>query len=190
MKKQLGPKPMILPMPVLLVGTYGEDGTANAMACAWTAVCSHKPLCVGIAVRQSRLTYANLEKKKAFTLNVPNTSQAASVDYLGTVSGAKQPDKLSIANLQTEKGTKVDAPLITSCPVNLECSLVNRMELGSHTWFVGEVMETHVDEAAISPTGDLDISALDPLVFIIPTSQYHALGGKVADAFKKSTAPA
>jgi flavin reductase (DIM6/NTAB) family NADH-FMN oxidoreductase RutF len=184
MKKQLGPKPMILPMPALLVGTYGEDGTPNAMTAAWTAVCCHKPLCVGVAIRHNRLTYANLQKKKAFTLNVPNTSQATSVDYLGTVSGADQPDKISIANLETEKGMKVDAPLITSCPANLECILVDRMVLGSHSWFVGEVMETHVDEAAISTTGGLDIIALDPLVFIPTISQYHALGGKVADAFK------
>jgi flavin reductase (DIM6/NTAB) family NADH-FMN oxidoreductase RutF len=144
---------------------------------------------VGVAIRPVRLTYAHLQKKKVFTLNVPNTSQADIVDYLGTVSGARQPDKLSIAKLQTEKGTKVDAPLITSCPVNLECTLVDRMVLGTHTWFIGEVVETHVDEAVLSTTGDLDITALDPLVFIITNSQYHALGSKVDDAFKNSKAP-
>lgn len=184
MKKQLGPKPMILPMPALLVGTYGEDGTPNAMTAAWTAVCCHKPLCVGVAIRHNRLTYVNLQKKKAFTLNVAKASQARSVDYLGTVSGADQPNKIAIAGLQTEKGLKVDAPIISSCPVNLECALVDRMALGSHSWFVGEVMETHVDEAAMLETGALDIAALDPLVFIPTLSQYHALGDKVADAFK------
>ena len=35
MKKNLGTKPFIMPMPVLIIGTYNEDGSANAMNAAW-----------------------------------------------------------------------------------------------------------------------------------------------------------
>ncbi len=182
MKKKLGPQPIILPMPALLVGTYSNNGTPNAMTAAWTSVCCHKPVCVGVAVRHNRLTFTNLQEKKAFTLNVPNTSQATEVDYLGIVSGAKEADKLAIAGIETVKGEKVDAPILTSCPVNLECRLIDRMDIGTHSWFVGEVLEVHVDEEFVQESGALDIPALDPMIYITSASQYHALGKPIAKA--------
>lgn len=33
--KSFGPKPWVLPQPVLIIGTYNEDGTPNAMNAAW-----------------------------------------------------------------------------------------------------------------------------------------------------------
>ena len=33
--KSFSPKPWIAPQPVLIIGTYNEDGTANAMNAAW-----------------------------------------------------------------------------------------------------------------------------------------------------------
>lgn len=33
--KTLGPKPWVLPQPVLVIGTYDKDGTPNAMNAAW-----------------------------------------------------------------------------------------------------------------------------------------------------------
>ena len=179
MKNQLGPKPMILPMPALLVGTYGEDGTTNAMTAAWTAVCCHKPLCVGVAVRHNRLTYANLQKKKAFTLNVPKASQAASVDYLGTISGTDEPNKISIAGLETEKAQKVDAPIITSCPVNLECRVIKEFSIQHRQVFVGEVVQTHVSKALVREadgrTQIADLTQLDPIIYALD-NRYYRIG--------------
>ena len=60
MKKQLDPQPLLFPMPALLVGTYGENRTPDAMTAAWAGVCCSKPVCMGVAIRDTRLTYANL----------------------------------------------------------------------------------------------------------------------------------
>ena len=38
MRKDFGAKPMLYPMPVLIIGTYGEDGTPNAMNAAWGGI--------------------------------------------------------------------------------------------------------------------------------------------------------
>lgn len=35
MKKNFGAKPMLYPMPVLIIGTYDEKGVPNAMNAAW-----------------------------------------------------------------------------------------------------------------------------------------------------------
>jgi len=183
MKKKLGPKTFLFPMPALLVGTYNDDGTANAMTAAWTGICCFEPPCAGVAVRKPRLTYANIEKRKAFTLNVPSTSQASAVDYVGMVSGKTEPKKLDIAKLKVEKASKIDAPLIVSCPLNLECRLVSTTVLGSHAWFAGEILEVHVDEHCLKGN-DIDIFKLDPLIYITSVSKYHAIGKEVAQAYK------
>ena len=183
MKVKLGAKPLIAPMPALLVGSYSDDGTANAMTAAWAAVCCHNPVAVGVAVRQSRKTYANIHGKKAFTLNVPSTSLAEAVDYLGIVSGSNEPHKLEVARLETEKASSVDAPIVKPCPINIECRLTSTTELGSHTWFVGEVIEVQVSSEVLDSSGAIDSKSLDPLVYLTTDSQYHAVGEAVGKAF-------
>ncbi len=183
MKKQLGGQSLIFPMPALLVGTHNEDGTANAMTAAWAAVCCHKPVCVGVAVRDNRHTFTNITRTKAFTLNVPNTSQVTEVDYLGIVSGAKEPDKLAIAGIEATKGSVVDAPVLVSCPVNLECKLVDQVKIGTHTWFVGEVLESHVDESLVTENGIVDVDALDPLIYATSKGEYRSIGKPVGKAY-------
>ena len=183
MKKKLGPRPILFPMPAVLVGTYGEDGTPNAMTAAWAGVCCAEPPCAGVAVRRERLTHRNIGQKRAFTLNVPPARLAEKVDYLGLVSGEREPGKLKKAGIDCETGSKVDAPVLLACPVNLECRLLQAVDLGSHTFFIGEVMETTVDEKIVRPDGKLDLAALDPLVFCPLNRAYHRLGGEVGLAF-------
>ena len=38
MKKNYGNKNWMFPMPVLMIGTYGEDGTPNVMNAAWGGI--------------------------------------------------------------------------------------------------------------------------------------------------------
>lgn len=38
MRKNFGSNPFMYPMPVLIIGSYNEDGTANAMNAAWGGI--------------------------------------------------------------------------------------------------------------------------------------------------------
>jgi flavin reductase (DIM6/NTAB) family NADH-FMN oxidoreductase RutF len=184
MKKQLGASPVVFPLPAVLVATYDEDGTPNAMTAAWAASCCHDPPCVGVAVRGNRLTHENISQRRAFTINVPSTDLAAEVDYLGIVSGKRQPDKLAHIGFETERCPTADAPLITSCPVAVECELFKQLEIGTHTWFVGRVLEVHVDEHVLAEDGTIDVARLDPLAYATSAGAYHALGQAVGRAYR------
>ncbi len=184
-KKKLKPSNMILPLPTLLVGTYNEDKSPNAMAAAWTAPCSQKPVCVGFAVRHSRKTWQNVQRTGAFTLNVPKASQAASVDFLGIVSGYDEPGKVARAGFEVAQAEEVDAPVIIDCPVVLECAVKKIVDLGSHLWVVGEVRCVLVDEDLMSEDGKLDAQACDPIVYETTNHNYHRLGPAVARAFSE-----
>jgi flavin reductase (DIM6/NTAB) family NADH-FMN oxidoreductase RutF len=170
-------------MPALLVGTYCEDGTPNAMTAAWTGVCCQKPVCVGVAVRHNRFTYTNIERKMAFTLAVPSTDQVVAVDYLGMVSGKNEPGKVEIAGLASTKSDEVDAPILTDCPVNLACKLIEKVALGTHYWCIGEVMAVHVRDDLIGEDGNFNPDRVDPLVYITQASQYRSLGKVVGQAY-------
>jgi len=184
MKKQLGASPVVFPLPAVLVATYGANDTPNAMTAAWAASCCHDPPCVGVAIRENRLTFANIEARGAFTLNVPDTRLAAEVDYLGIVSGKRQPDKLTRIGLETEPCPTADAPLISACPVAVECEVFKRLEIGTHTWFVGRVLEVHVDERVLADDGTIDVARLDPLAYATSAGAYHALGEPVGRAYR------
>ncbi len=182
--KQLGPKPMVFPLPALLVATYSPDGTPNAMTAAWAASCCHDPPCVGVAVRENRLTYANILAREAFTLSIPPTSLAREVDYLGITSGKREPDKLRHLGLETVDAPTAKTPLLTACGVNVECRLHSQLAIGTHTWFVGEVLDVHADERCLREDGSIDLEALDPLAYAISSRRYHAMGGPVGPAFE------
>ena len=62
MKQSLGNKPLIYPQPVLIVATYNQDGTANAMNAAWGGVCDYTK--VSLILDRNHKTVAVIHKKK------------------------------------------------------------------------------------------------------------------------------
>jgi flavin reductase (DIM6/NTAB) family NADH-FMN oxidoreductase RutF len=55
-------------------------------------------------------------------------------------------DKFKLAKLTVVPASKVAAPLVEESPVNIECKVVQVVEVGDHVWFMGEVLATHVRE--------------------------------------------
>jgi len=184
MRKRLGASPMIFPMPAVLVATYDDDGTPNAMTAGWASACCHTPPCLGVAVRDSRKTFANIRARRAFTVNIASADMAADVDYLGIVSGHQTPDKLARLGLATERAAIVDAPIIERCPISVECRLVHALPLGTHTWFVGEVVEVQADERVVTADGIVDLDALDPLAYATSAGEYRAIGRALGRAYR------
>jgi flavin reductase (DIM6/NTAB) family NADH-FMN oxidoreductase RutF len=184
MRKRLGASPMIFPMPAVLIATYNEDGTANAMTAGWASACCHTPPCLGVAVRDSRKTFANIRDRRAFTVNVASAEMAVDVDYLGIVSGHQVPDKLARLGLATERAAVVDAPVIARCPISAECRLLHAVHLGTHTWFVGEVVEVQAEERVLTAEGLVDLDALDPLTYATSAAEYRGIGRALGRAYR------
>ena len=90
MRKNLGIKPYILPMPVLIIGTYDKDGKANAMNAAWGTVCDMDKVSIYLAGEHK--TVKNLLQTKAFTVSIADKNNVVSADYVGIVSGNKEPN--------------------------------------------------------------------------------------------------
>jgi flavin reductase (DIM6/NTAB) family NADH-FMN oxidoreductase RutF len=182
MKKSLGAKTLVYPTPVLVIGTYDNEGKPNAMTAAWGGICCSSPPCVAISLRKATYTYDNLMAKKAFTINIPSENYVKEADYFGMVTGKKE-DKFARTGLTPIKSDNVDAPYIREFPINLECKIIQVIEIGLHIQFIGEVMDVKIDDT-IQEKGDQPIiEQIKPLIFAPDSRDYYGIGKPIAQAF-------
>jgi flavin reductase (DIM6/NTAB) family NADH-FMN oxidoreductase RutF len=180
-KRSIGPKPIVYPAPVFIVGTYDETGRANAAAVAWGGICCSQPPCVAVALRAATSTHGNIKRREAFTVNIPSADYVREADYFGMASG-RNVDKLSVAGLAVERSALVDAPLIVEFPLALECRLLHTVEIGLHTQFVGEILDIKAEESVVED-GLPRIKKVNPFLFAPDTRDYYAVGEFLAQAF-------
>jgi len=182
MKKSFGATILVFPTPVWCVGSYDTNGNPNIMTIAWGGICCSKPPCVTISLRKATFTYGNIMQRKAYTLNIPSEKYIREADYFGMVSG-KDVDKFKKSGLTPVKSALVDAPYVAEFPMIVECKVIHHYEIGLHTQFVGEIVNTQVDENALTAEGNPAIEKVRPVVFSPGTHQYHAVGQLTGDAF-------
>ena len=179
MRKNFGVKPMVYPMPVFIIGTYGEDGTPNAMNAAWGTVCDTAQ--VSICLSATHKTVKNLLKTKAFTLAIADSKNVIPADYVGVVSGSDVPDKLTKTGWTITKSEFINAPIIEDLALVLECKLVS---YDTETEIcIGEVVNVSVDESILDVKGKIDLTKFKPICYDTEGHGYYTLGEKVGQAF-------
>ncbi len=186
-KISLGAKTVIIPTPVWIIGSYDKNGKPNMMTSSWVGVCSSSPASVMTCLREATYTYGNILERKAFTVNIPSESLAEEAAYVGRVSG-RDVDKFAKAGLTPVRSALVDAPYIKEFPLILECRLKQTIELGSHTMFIGEIMDVKADRSVLSEGGVPDIEKLKPFVYTPGSSKFYGIGqslGHVSDLSKE-----
>jgi len=178
-KKSLGAR-TILPSSVWVIGSYDKNGQPNAMTSAWAAICCSRPPCVTISLRKETYTYGNILEKKAFTVNIPATSQAAYAAYFGSVSG-RDVNKFAAAGLTPVKSELVEAPYIKEFPIILECRLKQTLEIGSHTMFIGEIVDIKADENILTEDGAIDLEKFKGFFFQPGRGKFYQYGEFLGD---------
>ena len=101
MRKDLGVKPYLYPQPVLVIGTYNEDGSANAMVAAWGSVSDMNQIAIYVA--NSHKTMDNIKARKFFTVSMATEKDIKAIDYLGIASGHKVADKFAKSGLTADE---------------------------------------------------------------------------------------
>lgn len=179
MRKNYGAKTWMYPLPVLIVGSYDENGKANAMNAAWGGIYdrNHVILCL----TASHKTTKNIKERRAFTLSFADVAHLAACDYVGLVSANNTTDKLEKAGFTTEKSDFVDAPIICELPMTLECRLVKVNEDGN---LIGEIVNVSAEESILGENGLIDAGKLQIISFDPVHNDYRALGEKVGNAFQ------
>ncbi len=158
------PGNMLYPLPAVLISVADRAGNANLFTVAWTGtVCSDPPM-VSISVRPERYSYHMIEETGEFVVNLTTKSLVYATDYCGVRSG-RDTDKWREMKLTPLKGEHVQAPMVAESPVNLECRVMQRLELGTHTMFLAKVLAVHVDERYLDAGGSLHLHDAGLLVY-------------------------
>lgn len=179
MRKNFGPKPFLYPQLVMVIASYGKDGTPDAMNAAWGGIASADK--IFLCLSSNHKTVENIMERKAFTVSVADEAHLVEADYVGLVSGNDVPDKLERSGFHVAKSEFVDAPVIGELPLVLECELVS-YDPDSH-FMVGQIVNVGADEAVLNEAGMIDPAKLKPLTFDQANGTYWSLGEKVGKAF-------
>ena len=164
---------MLYPVPAVLVSCQNKAGESNMITIAWTGtVCSDPPM-LSISVRKNRASHSMLMETGEFVVNLPTEGMVKELDKAGVLSG-KNVNKWELLHLHPEKASTVSVPLISECPVNIECKVEQVLELGSHDMFLGKVMAVHVESSLLDTKGRLQLEKAKLLSY--SHGQYFSFG--------------
>lgn len=184
MRKNFGAKPYTYPQPVLIIASYDENGTPDAMNAAWGGISDDTQ--ISMCLSAGHKTVKNILKRKAFTVSMADAAHVAACDYVGIISANDVPDKLEKAGFHTTRSEFVDAPLIDELPMALECRLVSYDEESCR--MVGEIVNVSAEESVLDENGKIDPGKLQPITFDPVNNAYLKLGEKVGNAFRDGLA--
>ena len=179
MRKDLGAKPYMYPLPVLISAAYDENGVPNAMNAAWGTVCDVNK--VFLCLSSGHKTVKNILSRGAFTVSMATAEHTVAADYLGMVSGNKVQDKMARSGLHTTKSDKVDAPLIDEFPMAFECKLISFD--AENDYMIGEIVNVAADEKILMADGKVNTEVFKPLIYDSVNHDYRVMGEAVGKAF-------
>ena len=176
MRKDLGNKMNFLPLPVLMIGTYDENGNANVMNAAWGGIYDYGKIYISLSKHK---TTENLKIKNAFTVSFATKDTEVISDYFGVVSGNDE-DKIAKSGVHVVKSNFVDAPIIEEYPLTLECT-VESFENGD---LIGKIVNCSIDDRYLDEKGNIDVDKMEIITFDMTSNTYRVLGEVVGNAFK------
>ena len=166
MKRQMNPGTVLVPCPVVLLSVAGED-RPNIITLSWVANVCSKPPTVVAGIRPERHSY-----------NLPSSEHLEGTEFAGTKSG-REYDKFAEGGFTPEPATKINAPMIKECPINIECKTTQIIPLGAHDLFVAEVVAVHMDESILNEKGRFDASKTSLFTYLPLNGQYWTLGKQI-----------
>ena len=142
------------PVPQTIVSCRDREGRNNALVVGFTANVSLDPVMVMVGIVPTRFSHHMVKETGCFVINLPKKDFQKEYNYLGSRSGRDE-DKFAALNLRWTDATYVDAPILTDCPVSIECSVIESSQPGTHELFIGKVEAVHVDEEYLDDNGNI-----------------------------------
>jgi flavin reductase (DIM6/NTAB) family NADH-FMN oxidoreductase RutF len=125
-----------IPNVLCLIGSAAGD-ESNGMTASWVTQVSMSPVLVGVSVDATSVTHRLIAAGGAFTVNL--WDRADTKVFVKFSKPAEAGDG-SLNGRPVRRGV-TGAPIFTEAIAFLECRLHTTVPLGSHTMFIGEVVD-------------------------------------------------
>ena len=139
----------MIPYGLYVLTAQRADGSVAAATVNWVTQASFAPPLVAVGVKTDSQAHAVIKETRAFALNVLGKGQQG-VAFTFFKPAARDGQRISGEPFRA--GT-TGAPVLERAPAVVECRLVDTVERGDHSIFVGEVVDAGV---ASPPAGRAD----------------------------------
>lgn len=167
-----------LPWAQTILGTH-HQGKPNFMALDWLTRTNYQPAMLGICVSKRNLSHEAIHETGEFSINLPTVDMIEITDYTGIVSG-KDVDKSIL--FKVFYGKLKRAPMISICPLTMECKLYKTVDLPTNSFFIGEIVDIY-SEAKYLKDGKPDIEKIKPFLLTMPDNRFWAVGECIGHAW-------
>lgn len=185
MKVPFGKIPYVYPIPIALLGA-NVSSKPNYAVIGDFGLMGINPALVCISSHRDHYTNVGILENNTFSLNFPTTTMLAITDYCGVVSG-RQVDKSTL--FESFYGELQTAPMISACPVNLECRVLQEFSVQHRQMFLAEVCGTYVDETCLVEKDGkkqiADLTRLDPILYALD-NRYYAIGQPIGVGYSEA----
>ncbi len=140
-----------IPNALALVGSRAGD-ERNAMTTSWITQLSMEPVLVGVGVDNEAVTHRLIRAGGCFTVNFWNAE-----DTRVFVKFSKPAtDDGDALNGRAVRSATTGAPVFDEAIAWVDCEVRHELDLGSHTLFVGEIVDAAIvdDEARPASMSD------------------------------------
>jgi flavin reductase (DIM6/NTAB) family NADH-FMN oxidoreductase RutF len=135
-----------IPNALALIGSRAGD-ERNGMTASWITQVSMEPVLIGVSVDRSAVTHRLIAEGGSFTVNLwssDDTKVFVKFSKPATDDGAS-------LNGRPVHAATTGAPVFDEALAWLDCAVRHTIDLGSHTLFIGEVVDAGLrDEEARS----------------------------------------
>lgn len=167
-----------LPWTQTILGTH-LNSKINFMALDWVTRVNIHPAMLGICMNRNNASYTAIVETKEFSINIPTVDMLAETDYTGLVSG-KNVDKSNL--FEVFYGELASAPMISRCPLTIECKLSQAVDLPTHTFFIAEIVTIFTEDQFLTE-GKPDMGKIRPFLLTMPDNNYWGLGERLGKAW-------
>jgi len=131
-----------IPNALVLVGSKSGD-ERNAMTTSWVTQLSMEPVLIGVGVDNDAVTHRLITEGGSFSVNLWD---AADTKVFVKFSKPATDDGTTL-NGRPVRAATTGAPVFDEALAWIDCSVRHTLDLGTHTLFVGEIVDAAIRDA-------------------------------------------
>jgi flavin reductase (DIM6/NTAB) family NADH-FMN oxidoreductase RutF len=140
-----------IPTALALIGSRAGD-ERNAMTASWITQLSMEPVLIGVGVEHDAVTHRLISEGGSFTVNLWDSG-----DTRVFVKFSKPAvDDGATLNGRAVRTATTGAPVFEEALAWMDCEVRHRLDLGTHTLFVGEIVDAGIQNDEVRPASMSD----------------------------------
>ncbi len=144
-----------IPNALALVGSRAGD-ERNGMTTSWITQLSMEPVLIGIGVDNKAVTHRLISEGGSFTVNLWNAEDTRPVGKFSKPATYEVGDDGPTLNGRAVRDGVTGAPIFDEAIAWVECEVRQSLDLGTHTLFVGEVVDAAIADDEARPASMSD----------------------------------